>query len=143
MLGPAVRLDVRVEIREAERVVRRRAKYPRSQRPRPGQPRSDETAQILRQASALGPVLTQVAEADRGRQEIAGTDTHVMRRTLSELERDLGDEQFIRIHRSIIVNLDRIHGLELQDGGEYEVVLKSRSGCSIAWVRDRTRPVER
>ncbi|MGB6605387.1 MAG: LytTR family DNA-binding domain-containing protein [Steroidobacteraceae bacterium] len=66
-----------------------------------------------------------------------------MRRTLSELERDLGDEQFIRIHRSIIVNLDRIHGLELQDGGEYEVVLKSRSGCSIAWVRDRTRPVER
>ncbi|MGC1729577.1 MAG: LytTR family DNA-binding domain-containing protein [Steroidobacteraceae bacterium] len=72
-----------------------------------------------------------------------GTDTHVMRRTLSELERDLGDEQFIRIHRSIIVNLDRIHGLELQDGGEYEVVLKSRSGCSIAWVRDRTRPVER
>jgi two-component system LytT family response regulator len=48
-----------------------------------------------------------------------------MRRTLLELERDLGDERFIRIHRSIIVNLDRIRGLELQNGGEYEVVLKS------------------
>jgi len=55
-----------------------------------------------------------------------GTDTHVMRRTLSDLERDLGNEKFIRIHRSIIVNLERIHGLELQSGGEYEVVLQSR-----------------
>jgi two-component system, LytTR family, response regulator len=54
-----------------------------------------------------------------------GSDTHIMRRSLLELERDLGDEKFIRIHRSIIVNLDRIRGLEFQDGGEYEVVLKS------------------
>jgi two-component system, LytTR family, response regulator len=55
-----------------------------------------------------------------------GRDTHIIRRTLSELERDLGEVRFIRIHRSIIVNLDRIHGLELQSSGEYEVVLKSR-----------------
>jgi len=54
-----------------------------------------------------------------------GSDTHILRRTLSELERDLGDETFIRIHRSIIVNVDRIHGLELQSGGDYEAVLKS------------------
>jgi two-component system LytT family response regulator len=55
-----------------------------------------------------------------------GSDTHIMRRTLSELEKDLGEEKFIRIHRSIIVNLERIRGLELQKGGEYEVVLKSK-----------------
>jgi len=55
-----------------------------------------------------------------------GNATHVMRRTLSELERDLGTERFVRIHRSIIVNLDRIRGLELQQGGEYEVVLKTQ-----------------
>jgi two-component system, LytTR family, response regulator len=55
-----------------------------------------------------------------------GADTHIIRRTLSELEQDLGEETFIRIHRSIIVNLDRIQGLELQSGGEYEVVLKSK-----------------
>jgi two-component system, LytTR family, response regulator len=55
-----------------------------------------------------------------------GRDTHVIRRTLAELERDLGEGRFVRIHRSIIVNLDRIHGLELQSGGEYEVVLKSK-----------------
>ena len=55
-----------------------------------------------------------------------GRDTHIIRRTLAELEGDLSDEGFIRIHRSIIVNLDRIQGLELQSGGEYEVVLKSK-----------------
>ena len=52
-----------------------------------------------------------------------GRETHVLRRTLSELERDLGEGRFIRIHRSTIVNLDRIRELELHSGGEYEVVL--------------------
>jgi two-component system LytT family response regulator len=55
-----------------------------------------------------------------------GSDTHILRRSLMELEQDLGDEQFVRIHRSVIVNLDRIRGLELQTRGEYEVVLKSK-----------------
>jgi two-component system, LytTR family, response regulator len=55
-----------------------------------------------------------------------GDETHLMRRTLMELERDLGDERFFRIHRSVIVNLERIRGLELQIDGEYEVVLKSK-----------------
>jgi two-component system, LytTR family, response regulator len=55
-----------------------------------------------------------------------GSDTHILRRSLSELEQDLGDEKFIRIHRSVVVNLDRIGGLELQDTGEYEVVLRSK-----------------
>jgi len=55
----------------------------------------------------------------------AGGATHVIRRTLSDLESDLGEERFVRIHRSIIVNLERIRGLELQDGGEYDVVLKT------------------
>jgi two-component system LytT family response regulator len=52
-----------------------------------------------------------------------GRDTHVIRRTLSELERDLGEETFVRIHRSTIVNLHRICGLELQSSGEYAVAL--------------------
>jgi len=55
-----------------------------------------------------------------------GGETHIFRRTLSELERELGEARFIRIHRSIIVNLDRVQGLELQSSGEYEVVLKSK-----------------
>lgn len=61
-----------------------------------------------------------------------GSDTHLMRRTLLELERDLGDETFLRIHRSVLVNLDRIRGLELQNGGEYEVVLKSKARLRLS-----------
>jgi two-component system LytT family response regulator len=62
----------------------------------------------------------------------AGSDTHLLRRTLSELERDLDGEKFIRIHRSVIVNLDRIRGLQLQVGGEYEVVLKSKDRLRLS-----------
>lgn len=61
-----------------------------------------------------------------------GNDTHILRRTLSELERDLGEETFIRIHRSIIVKLDRIHGLQLQNGGDYEVILKSKARLRLS-----------
>jgi two-component system LytT family response regulator len=61
-----------------------------------------------------------------------GGVTHVIRRTLTELERELGEDRFVRIHRSIIVNLDRIQGLELQSGGEYEVVLKSKDRLRLS-----------
>jgi two-component system, LytTR family, response regulator len=50
---------------------------------------------------------------------------HIVRRTIQELEHDLDARKFFRIHRSIIVNLDRVRGLELKDTGEYEVVLHS------------------
>jgi len=53
----------------------------------------------------------------------AGATTHIVRRTLHELEQDLDERLFARIHRSIIVNCDRVSGLELQCNGEYEVVL--------------------
>jgi two-component system LytT family response regulator len=55
-----------------------------------------------------------------------GDATHIVRRTLQQLEEDLDPGIFARIHRSIIVNCDRVRGLELQSGGDYEVVLKSK-----------------
>jgi two-component system, LytTR family, response regulator len=55
-----------------------------------------------------------------------GGETHIVRRTIQELERDLDARTFFRTHRSIIVNLDRVRGLELQESGEYEVVLDSK-----------------
>jgi two-component system LytT family response regulator len=55
-----------------------------------------------------------------------GGEKFLLRRTLTELERDLGDDSFIRIHRSIIVRLERIAGLALRDDGEYDVVLTSK-----------------
>jgi two-component system, LytTR family, response regulator len=55
-----------------------------------------------------------------------GGATHIVRRTIQELEQDLDARTFFRIHRSIIVNLERVRGLEMQDSGEYEVVLDSK-----------------
>jgi two-component system LytT family response regulator len=61
-----------------------------------------------------------------------GGATHILRRTLLELARDLDEDEFMRIHRSIIVNLERIHGLELQEGGDYAVVLKSNERLRLS-----------
>jgi two-component system LytT family response regulator len=52
-------------------------------------------------------------------------ESHLLRRSLSELERELEPCGFCRIHRSIIVNLERVQALESGADGEQEAVLKS------------------
>jgi two-component system, LytTR family, response regulator len=54
-----------------------------------------------------------------------GAHTHILRRSLSVLAQELDPATFCRIHRSTIVNLHRVRGLELTDDGEYCVLLKS------------------
>jgi two-component system LytT family response regulator len=53
----------------------------------------------------------------------AGSKTHMLRRSMSELAQELDPRVFCRVHRSTIVNLDRTRGLELNEAGEYDVVL--------------------
>jgi two-component system LytT family response regulator len=53
----------------------------------------------------------------------AGAKTHLLRRSMSELEQELDQSVFCRIHRSTIVNLDRVRRLELNADGEYDVLL--------------------
>lgn len=55
----------------------------------------------------------------------AGGRSHMLRRSLSELEGELAPHGFHRIHRSAIVNLERVRALELREDGEYEVVLQA------------------
>lgn len=52
-----------------------------------------------------------------------GTRTHLLRRSLADLEQDLDPSLFCRIHRSAIVNLDRIRGLRSNEDGDYTVLL--------------------
>ena len=54
-----------------------------------------------------------------------GARTHVLRRSLIELESELDPAQFCRIHRATIVNLERIRSMELKNDGEYQVVLET------------------
>jgi two-component system LytT family response regulator len=52
-----------------------------------------------------------------------GTKTHLLRRSMGELEQELDQTAFCRIHRSTIVKLDRVHSLKLNESGEYDVLL--------------------
>ena len=54
----------------------------------------------------------------------AGRETHVVRHTLTRLEQRLASHGFVRVHRSAIVNVDRIKELEPWFHGEYVVILK-------------------
>jgi two-component system LytT family response regulator len=49
--------------------------------------------------------------------------SHLLRRKMADLERDLDPACFCRIHRSAIVNRDRVRELKLNAAGEYDVVL--------------------
>jgi len=52
-----------------------------------------------------------------------GTRSHLLRRSLATLERELDPAVFVRIHRSTIVNAGRVRALRLNAAGEYDVVL--------------------
>jgi len=54
----------------------------------------------------------------------AGKETHVVRQQLQRLEPRLAPHGFVRVHRSAIVNVDRIKELEPWFHGEYVVILK-------------------
>ena len=55
-----------------------------------------------------------------------GRDTHVLRRTLAELELDLDSRRFLRIHRSAIVNLRFVSQVVKGPNETAEVHLKGR-----------------
>lgn len=50
-------------------------------------------------------------------------DSYLLRETISNLEAQLDPQRFARIHRSQIVNLDRIRELRHWSHGEYQVIL--------------------
>lgn len=54
-----------------------------------------------------------------------GQKNHLLRRSMSELEEDLDPAMFCRVHRSSIVNLERVRGLKLSEDGEYEILLEN------------------
>lgn len=52
------------------------------------------------------------------------TENHMVRETLTNLESKLSPQRFLRISRSILVNLERIKGLQSTPSGEYLVLLQ-------------------
>lgn len=60
-------------------------------------------------------------------------ESHVLRETLTNLEASLSPRQFLRISRSIIVNLERVKGIQSAAGGEYIVLLET--GAQLLMTR--------
>jgi two-component system LytT family response regulator len=61
-----------------------------------------------------------------------GARTHLLRRSMSELEQDLDPNVFCRIHRSAIVNLARVCALQSNRNGEYEVLLDNGNALPVS-----------
>ena len=53
----------------------------------------------------------------------AGKESYLLRDTISALESQLDPKKFIRVHRSAIVNIDRITELQPWFHGEYRIIL--------------------
>lgn len=70
----------------------------------------------------------------------ANDETHVMRITMKELEAQLDPANFQRVHRSTIVNLDRVSKVCSHMNGEFHLILKN--GASIKMSRSYKEKVK-
>jgi two-component system LytT family response regulator len=69
-----------------------------------------------------------------------GRETHILRETMNDLEARLDPAQFIRVHRSSIVNLDRVRELQPWFRGDYRVVL--RDGTQLTLTKNHREKLE-
>src|SRR6266481_3755084 len=71
----------------------------------------------------------------------AGKERHIARETMAAMEGRLASAGFMRISRSIIINLSRIRELAPMGAGEYCVILKSGGRfdmtCSLSELQER------
>ena len=61
----------------------------------------------------------------------AGPRSHVIRETMQSVEKRLLAQRFARVHRSRIVNLDRVTELRARGNGEYELMLRDGSSVRV------------
>ena len=62
-----------------------------------------------------------------------GTQSHLLRRAVRQLTEELDPTQFARIHRSAIVNIDRISELRALPDGDFQVLLTT--GAKLKMLR--------
>ena len=60
---------------------------------------------------------------------------HLLRETMNDIETRLDPEVFVRIHRSSIVNLERVRELRQLFGGDYSVVLHDGTQLKLSRAR--------
>jgi len=72
----------------------------------------------------------------------AGGKNHAVDRTIAELEHTLDPQRFVRIHRSILLNLDWVEQVNSRFGGQTVVCLKDAARTQLPVARDRVRPLK-
>jgi two-component system, LytTR family, response regulator len=55
----------------------------------------------------------------------AGRDAHLIRGTMQSLETKLDPERFVRVHRSVIVNIEKIKEIYPRSNGDQDLVLQN------------------
>ena len=61
-----------------------------------------------------------------------GRTTHLLRRSMADVEQELDAGKFCRIHRSAIVNVERVRRLESGEDGAMEVVLSTGAKLRVS-----------
>lgn len=61
-----------------------------------------------------------------------GGHTHILRETITSLEGRLGARQFLRVHRSTLVNVDRIKTLRPSLYGDYAILLRDGTKLTLS-----------
>lgn len=69
-----------------------------------------------------------------------GEESHLLRITMKEMEASLDPEKFFRIHRSSIVNMERVRELQPFFHGEYVVIMQD--GTKLSLSRSRRKQLE-
>ena len=62
----------------------------------------------------------------------AGSEAHLLRETMNGLETRLDPEKFLRIHRSTMVNIERIQELQPWFHGDYVVLLRDGTRLTLS-----------
>lgn len=82
----------------------------------------------IRSGGSIFPIKVEAIdwiEAERNYVRLhAGENCYLRREAIGSFESRLDPKQFRRIHRSVIVNLERIRELRATEGGEYQVILQ-------------------
>jgi two-component system LytT family response regulator len=66
--------------------------------------------------------------------------THIMRRTMKELEQELDPRKFVRAHRSAIVNIKYVQKMISHISGEYHLILSNGTELKVSRsYRDRVK----
>jgi two-component system LytT family response regulator len=123
-----------------EHLAKRRANadsvQPLAQAPRDAQPNGRRNRLLVKSAGRIHFVRTGdidwcEAAGNYVRMHV-GHQEHLVRDTMSHLESQLDAQQFMRIHRSTIVNVDRIQEMQSSFNGEYVVLLRNGTRLTLS-----------